>query len=90
MAKFYVVKELTNAQGQDASSIDVYENEDLETAKNSAIVSYHNTLASYHNAKDVLYAVVQIHDEYGNILGGQTGYKEIVDHRVQPEPNTEE
>lgn len=85
MAKFYVIKELTNTQGQDASSIAVYENEDLETAKTNAIVAYHNTLSAYHNADDVLYAVVQIHDEYGNVLGGQGGYREIVDHK-EPEP----
>ena len=88
MAKFYVIKELTNTQGQDGSKIEaVYENEDIEKAKNSAIVKYHDLLAMLHNADDVLFAVVQIHDEYGNLLGGT--YKETVDHRVQPEPEPE-
>lgn len=77
MNKFYLIKELTNAQGQDSSTISVYENEDIEVAKNNAIVAYHNTLASFHNAQDVLYAVVQIHDSYGRVLGG---YSETVDH----------
>lgn len=87
MAKFYVVKELTNTKGQDGSKIEaVYENEDIDTAKNSAIVKYHQLLATLHNADDVLYAVVQIHDDYGNVLGGF--YKETVDHR-KPEPAEE-
>ena len=55
----------------------------------SAAVAYHNTLAAYHNAADVLYAVVQLQDEYGRVLGGENGYREIVDHRPQPEPNEE-
>ena len=84
--KFFLVKELTNTQGQDGSKISIYENEDLDTAKNNAIVGYHQLLASLHNADDVLYAVVQLHDEYGNVLGGEHGYKEIVDHRPKPEP----
>lgn len=72
MEKYYLIKELTNSQGQDGSSIAAYN--DL----NGAIVAYHNTLASYHNADDVLYAVVQIHDMYGRVIGG---YIETVDHR---------
>ena len=87
MARFYLVKQLTNTQEQDASSITLYANEDLETAKKNAIVAYHNLLASLHNADDVLYAVVMIHDEYGNVLGGD--YKETVDHKPTPEPNEE-
>lgn len=78
MEKYYLIKELTNNQGQDGSTIAKYD--DLD----SAIVAYHNTLASYHNADDVLYAVVQIHDFYGRVVGG---YIETVDHR--PEPNAE-
>ena len=72
MEKYYLIKELTNAQGQDGSTISKYDT--LE----SAVVAYHNTLASYHNAQDVLYAVVQIHDGYGRVVGG---YIETVDHR---------
>jgi len=74
--KFYLVKLLTNTQDQDGSSIAVYS--DLEDAQ----VAYHNTLASFHNADDVKYAVVEILDEYGRIVGG---YSEIVDHRPEPE-----
>lgn len=80
--KYYLVKILTNAAGQDGTTIAVYD----ELSK--AQVAYHNTLASFHNAADVLYAVVEILDEYGNIVGGVNGYKEIVDHR--PAPETEE
>ena len=79
--KFYLVKLLTNTQGQDSSSITVY------PALENAQVAYHNTLASFHNAEDVLYAVVEILDEYGRIVGG---YSETVDHRPEPTPETEE
>lgn len=70
--KFYLVKLLTNTAGQDAPSVDVFGK--LEAAQ----VAYHNILAAYHNAEDVLYAVVEILDEYGRIVGG---YSETVDHR---------
>ena len=73
--KYYVIKLLTNTAGQDAPSIDVYE------TKEQALVAYHNTLAAYHNAEDVFYAVVMIVNEYGN-----TEIKEIVDHTPAPEP----
>lgn len=75
--KYYLIKELTNDKGQDGSTISVYDTLD------TAIVAYHQTLTSYHNASDVLYAVVQIHDEYGRVVGG---YVETVDHR-EPEPS---
>ena len=48
--------------------------------KDEALVYYHNILASYHNTEDVLYAVIMISNEYGNIE-----LKEIVDHKVEPE-----
>lgn len=80
MEKYYLIKELTNSQGQDGSTISVY----LDF--NSARVAYHNTLASYCNAQDVLYAVVEIHDGYGRIVGSDDGcYKETVDHRENSE-----
>ena len=82
--KFYLVKLLTNIAGQDGSTIAVYEGDD---AADRAKVAYPQTLAAYHNADDVLYAVVEILDEYGRILGG---YSEIVDHRPEPEPDTEQ
>lgn len=73
MNKFYLIKELTNDKGQDGSSISVYQELD------NAVVAYHQTLAAFHNAADVLYAVVQIHDSYGRVVGG---YSETVDHTV--------
>lgn len=72
MEKYYLIKQLTNTQEQDASSIAVFDTLD------SAIVNYHNILSAYHNADDVLYAAVMIHDFYGRTIGG---YFEIVDHR---------
>ena len=73
----YLVKYLTNIQGQDSSSVAVYDS--LESAQ----IAYHNLLASLHNAQDVLYAIVKIEDGvYGNLEA-----REIVDHR--PEPNSE-
>ena len=81
--KFYLVKLLTNTKGEDGSSLSVFT--DLDSAK----VNYHNTLATYHNAQDVLYAVVEILDEYGRVVGGSNGYTEIVDHRPTPEPELE-
>ena len=59
--KYYLIKLLTNAQGQDGSTISVFD------SLNGALVSYHNTLAAFHNAEDVLYSVVEIMDENGNI-----------------------
>ena len=84
--KYYVVKLLTNTAGQDAPSVNTFSSE------KDARVEYHNTLAAYHNADDVLYAIVQIVNEYGNCM-----IMEIVDHKptpepepVEPEENTEE
>ena len=76
--KYYVVKLLTNTAGQDGSTISVFDDHD------KALVHYHQTLASYHNAKDVLYAVVMIVNEIGN-----TEIKEIVNHKPAPEPVVE-
>lgn len=76
---YYLIKLLTNTQGQDGSSIAVY------STKDKALVAYHQTLASFHNASDVLFAVVEIQNNIGNIE-----IKEIVDHRPQPEPETTE
>ena len=77
--KYYLVKLLTNTAGQDGSTITAYDN------LNNALVAYHNTLAAFHNAEDVLFAVVSILDEYGN-----TTNKEIVDHNPESEPPAEE
>lgn len=76
--KYYLIKLLTNTQGQDGSSVNVFD------TKESALVAYHQTLANFHNADDVLYAVVEVQDENGNITD-----KEIVDHRPEPEPEPE-
>ena len=76
--KYYVIKLLTNTAGQDAPSVDVY------ATREQALVAYHNTLAAYHNAEDVLYAVTMIVNEYGNVE-----IKEIVDHKPEPEPEEE-
>lgn len=73
--KYYVVKLLTNTQGQDGSTITVFDDRD------KALVHYHQTLANYHNAEDVRYAVVMIVNEYGN-----TEIKEIVNHTPATEP----
>lgn len=74
--KYYVLKLLTNTAGQDGSSISVFD------SKDKALVSYHQTLATFHNASDVLYAVVEIQNASGN-----TEIKEIVDHTPEPEPD---
>lgn len=77
--RYYLIKLLTNTQGQDASSIAVY------ASKDKALIAYHQTLATYHNADDVLYAVVEIQNEYGN-----TEIMEIVNHTPAPEPEPTE
>ncbi len=82
--KYYLIKLLTNTQGQDGSSVTVYTDSEDKSAKDKALVAYHQTLASFHNAEDVLYAVVEIQNEYGN-----TEIKEIVDHTPAPEPENE-
>lgn len=76
--KYYVVKLLTNTQGQDASSVTVC------TTEKAARVDYHSTLAAYYNATDVLYAIVKIENEIGNC-----DIMEIVDNKPTPEPEPE-
>lgn len=77
--KFYLIKLLTNDKGQDGSSVSVF-----DTYEN-ALVSYHQTLATYHNAQDVLHAIVQITNYVGNVQ-----IMEIVDHTPEPEPEASE
>lgn len=79
--KYYVVKLLTNTAGQDASSISVFTDDENKTAHDKALVHYHQTLATFHNAEDVLYAVIEIQTEYGNVE-----IKEVVDHKANVEP----
>lgn len=78
--KYYVLNLLTNTAGQDASSVEVYSDDANKSAHDKAVVAYHQTLATFHNADDVLYAVVMILNEYGNVE-----IKEIVDHKPAPE-----
>lgn len=76
--KFYLVKLLTNDKGQDASSVSVFDTYE------KALIAYHQILASFHNASDVLHAVVQITNYVGNVQ-----IMEIVDHTPAPEPEPE-
>ena len=82
--KYYIVKLLTNTQGQDAPSISVFTDDENKSARDKAIVHYHQTLAMYHNADDVLYAIVQLVNEIGNVE-----IMEKVDHKPAPEPTPE-
>ena len=82
--KYYVIKLLTNAEGQDASSVTVFTDDETKSARDKALVNYHQTLAAYHNADDVLYAIVQIVNEIGNCE-----IMEKVDHKPAPEPEPE-
>lgn len=82
--KYYLVKLLTNTQGQDGSSIAVYTDSEDKSAKDKVLVAYHQTLATYINAADVLHAVVKILDYNGNVV-----MSDNVDHTPEPEPNEE-
>ena len=82
--KYYVVKLLTNTAGQDASSVTDFTDDKNKSARDKALVSYHQTLAAFHNAEDVLYAIVKIENELGNCE-----IMEIVDHKPTPEPEPE-
>lgn len=77
---FDLIKKVTNTQGQYSCTVETFESEQ------SAKVRYHQMLAAYYNADDVLYAVVLILDEYGKEL---QGFREIVDKRPTPEPTEE-
>lgn len=83
MEKYYLLKLITNTQGQDADpSCVIYKDTDAKKAFDKVATAYHQALAPLHNADDVLYAVVEILDEYGRVVGG---YSEIVDHRPESE-----
>lgn len=45
-----------------------------------AAVKYHQDLATFHNAGDVLVATVKIEDEFGHEV---SGFFEVVDHREE-------
>lgn len=75
--KFNILKYITNTKDQYSASVGAtFDN--LDSAK----VSYHNTLASLHNADDVKLACVKIVTEYGFDV---EGYSEIVDHTAKEE-----
>ena len=75
-----LVQKVTTTQGQYSCTVETFDTEQ------SAKVRYHQMLAAYYNASDVLYAVVLILDEYGKEL---QGFREIVDKRPAPEPTEE-
>ena len=75
-----LIKKVTNTQGQYSCTVENFESAD------SAKARYHQMLAAYYNADDVLYAVAVILDEYGK---GLQGFREIVDKRPAPEPTEE-
>lgn len=77
--KYYLIKLLTNIQGQDGSKIEA-----VYTDKEMALYGYHNLCATLHHASDVLYAVVKLENEYGN-----SEEMDIIDHRPVPTPEPE-
>lgn len=79
---YYLIKIVINEKGQDGTSIAVYSSLD------SAIVNYHQTCATYRNSADVIHGVVEILDGSGVIVGGNSGYREEVNHPA-PEPSEE-
>ena len=78
---FTLIELVKNTQGQEADP-----KATRYASKESALVNYHNKLKIYHDASDVLFAVVEVLDEYGRILGGEHGYREEVNHIPEPEP----
>jgi hypothetical protein len=79
--KYNLEQYITNTAGQYVASV-VQTFDILDNAK----VKYHQLLAAFHNATDVLVAVVKIVDEFGNNLDG---FREVVDHTPEPEPEPE-
>lgn len=79
---YYLIKIVINDKGQDGTSIEVYSSLD------SAIVAYHQTLATWHNAQDVVHGVVEILDTYGRIVGNF--HEEVNHYQPEPEPTPEE
>lgn len=75
--KYNIVKYITNTAGQYSASVSA-----TFDSLEKALVNYHQSLASLHNASDTLRAVVKVEDEDGN---GVIGCREIVDHSVTEE-----
>ena len=74
---YNVLKFIRNTQNQYVASVNTYS--ELDKAK----VFYHQTLASFYNADDVLVASVKIENEFGYPVDG---FMEIIDHTPEPEP----
>lgn len=72
--KYNVFKLIRNTSDQYVAQVATFD------SLSSAQVSYHQTLASFHNADDVKVAVVKIEDEFGHEL---SGFSETVDHTVE-------
>lgn len=77
--KYNIIKFITNTAGQYSADVSATFDE-LEKAK----VNYHQTLATLHNASDVLTATVKIEDEYGFEV---MGFVEVVDHTPEETQN---
>ena len=78
--KFYVTRYLTNDKGQDGSGLSMFTGSTEDEARTQALVNFHQTCAAYHNASDVLYALVKIENYKGDFVDG-----EIIDHRPTEE-----
>lgn len=80
--KYNVESYITNTSDQYVAKVEATYDDNLE----GAAVKYHQLLSTYHNAPDVLVAVVKIVDEFGNPMDN---FREEVDHRPEPEPEPE-
>ena len=77
--KYNVESYITNTSDQYVAKVEGTYDDNLE----GAAVLYHQLLSAYHNASDVLVAVVKIVDEFGNPMDN---FREEVDHRPKSEP----
>jgi hypothetical protein len=79
--KYNVVEFIRNTRNQYVTKI-----ASTQDSLDGAAVRYHQDLAAFHNASDVLVATVKIEDEFGHEVNG---FFEVVDHRPEPEPEVE-
>ncbi|MBR2554794.1 MAG: hypothetical protein IKE94_08045 [Aeriscardovia sp.] len=77
--KYNVIKFVTNTKEEYQVQV-TSTSETLKAAKND----YFQQCRILNNADDVLYAVIKILDEYGN----ETAWRETIDNRPEPEPET--
>lgn len=77
--KYNVIKFVTNTKGQYQVQV-TSTSETLKGAKSD----YFKECRTLNNADDVLYAVIKILNEYGN----ETAWRETIDNRPEPEPET--